>query len=86
MTDAVVVVLSAVVVAAYVCRVDRLSWRWHPGQMLVHVLGGVAAVWVLAAAGEGKAQAWHTVALASAVALLVATYHRLPKAAKGSPK
>lgn len=79
MTDAVVVVLSAAVVAAYVCRVDRLSWRWHPWQMLVHVLGGVAAAWVLAAAGEGRAQAWHAVALVCAAALLVVTYGRLPK-------
>lgn len=80
MTDAVVVLLSIAVAAAYVCRVDRLSWRQNPGQMLLHVLGGVAAVWVLSAAGDGKAQPWHAVALVSASILLAATYHKLPAA------
>lgn len=75
--EAIVAAFALGVVAAYVCRVDRLTWRRHPLQMLMHAVGGIVAFWVLAAAAQGQAGPVELAALACCVALLVMTYPRV---------
>lgn len=83
MIDTLMTLAALVLSAAYVCRVDRLSWRAHPLLMALHVCGGLAAVGVLAGSGlAGGFRAWDACLLAGAAALLAATYSRLPPAAQ----
>lgn len=76
--------LAGAVSAAYVCRVDRLSWRGEPVQMLLHALGGIASVWVLTNAATGRFGVMQLTALCASTALLVITYRRLPQRTKQS--
>ena len=81
--NAVLLILSAIALAAYACRVDRLTWGRDPGQMLVHVLGGGAAAWAFAEAMRGNAGVMAALPLLASSAWLAASYRRFstqPKA------
>jgi len=78
MIDTLMTIAALVLSAAYVCRVDRLSWRDHPMLMALHVCGGLAAVGVLASADGPTAM--DALLLLGAAGLLAATYHLLPPA------
>jgi hypothetical protein len=78
MTDFILLMLALAMSGAYACRVDLLSWRLQPLLMAVHVVGGLAAIGVVALVSQTGATAWHGVMLACSGALLAATYRRLP--------
>ena len=79
MTNTVVGALSLILAAAFVCRVDLLSWRGHPVLMALHVVGGISSAWVIkeAAAGVGSSID-NMIILGCAAALLAITYRVLP--------
>lgn len=80
MTNFMLGALSLILGAAFVCRVDLLSWRGHPVLMFLHVVGGVASVWVLKEAASGAAYTLNNiVTLGCSTLLLVATWRLLPE-------
>lgn len=78
MIDLVLMTCAVAISAAFVCRVDILSWRWHPLLMSVHVAGGVSAAWVLKRCALGVVVWSDVVLLACSALLLVATYRLIP--------
>lgn len=78
MIDLILAALAMAVVAAYACRVDRLTWRTDPMQMLLHAAGGIGTAWVLKEAAQGNAGALDGLLLAGCALLLVLTYQHLP--------
>lgn len=74
----ILTLVAAIVAAAYVCRVDALSWRAHPVLMAAHTAGALPAVWVLAVAAQGGDGLVLVGALGASVALLVVLYRRMP--------
>jgi hypothetical protein len=83
MTDMLLLVAALAMSGAYACRVDLLSWRQQPLLMAVHVVGGLAAIGVVALVSQTGATGWHGVMLACSGALLAATYKRLPAPQRG---
>lgn len=63
---------SIAVVAAFIYKLDDLSWFAHPYQTLAHVVGGIGALSVLAEAMAETALGWHALLLLATVVLLVA--------------
>ncbi len=78
MIDYVFGALAVVTVGAYACRGDELNGWKAPWLMLLHAVGGVAAMWVLYGAAVGAAGPLHLLALGGSVLLLVATWSWLP--------
>ena len=85
--DIFIAALALAVTAAYVCRVDHTLWKREPVLHAVNVAGGVAAVWVLVEAGQGRAEAGEGLLLAAALVTLLVTYRWLPQAPQqGEPE
>ena len=70
--------IAVVVIAAYACRVDDLSWWRTPWLMLLHAAGGVASAWVLYHSATASAGVVHVLALAGSAVLLWLTWDHLP--------
>ncbi len=70
--------LAVLVMGAYVCRVDDLSWWRTPWLMLLHAAGGVTSAWVIYHCVAADAGAPHALALAGAAMLLWITWDHLP--------
>jgi hypothetical protein len=81
----IITVAALAVLAAYVCRVDVLSWAAHPWLMAAHMLGVASALWAASASVLGDATASQVLALAGSGLLLVALYSRMPKAEPHPP-
>lgn len=73
--DAMLFVAAASALAAYVCRLDALSWVRHRAPYIVaHLAGGMVCAWVVFKAGAGEAGPACIVPLAAAVAGLAMTF------------
>ena len=72
--SAVMLILCLVILAAYACRVDQLSWRQHPLAMSVHWAGGAAAAWAMYQAGQGAFGPLAFFSLAASTAWLIGSY------------
>lgn len=65
--NAVLFIASVVGLAAYVCRIDSLSWRKHRASVIVlHLAGAGCCAWALTQAAEGLATVGCALALAMA--------------------
>ena len=72
------IVLSMIVIGAYVCRVDILSWSRQPVQMLAHLIGGCVALYVWWSASYGTAMGWHALLLMGSALFIIFTFSRIP--------
>lgn len=67
----IILLVSGALLGAYACRLDSLTWRAEPRQMVGHVLGGVAAAWPFTHALSGQVSAGMAVAVLLSSAWLV---------------
>lgn len=72
------ILVSMIVIGAYVCRVDILSWSRQPVQMFAHLIGGCCALYVWWAASYGTAMGWHVILLMASGLFIVFTFSRMP--------
>lgn len=70
-------IASLAALAAYVCRLDALTWREHrPLAVLIHIAGAAACTWVLFEAIGGRARPVDALALVAPVAWIAMSYAR----------
>jgi len=68
-------IASAATLAAYVCRLDALSWRIHrPAVIAAHMLPAVVCAFVMTEAAQGLGCWWHLAAIGAAAGWLVGTF------------
>jgi hypothetical protein len=72
--SALILILSAVALAATACRLDHLTWRQAPGAMFVHVLCGAGAAWPFTSALDGSVDAAHGATAVLSLLWLAGTY------------